>query len=203
VKAIHPGEIHDLVLNLTGADEVIVSAGAGLRFGERSKEAQGRSNARPARFIHVDVSDTTARLFAERQLAEEPGGLSGYRRFAHYNVWRSFSPPPQDVPLAVCDFRSVEAGDLLRADAMFDDPNRPGAPPIFSFEGVVLHYNPAHRWAYFSDMTRDGALVFKTFDSDPTQPSFVPHTGFDDPSCPPGAVPRASIEMRAIAYFRD
>jgi hypothetical protein len=29
----------------------------------------------------------------------------------------------------------------------------------------------------------------------------VPHVAFDDPSCPPDAAPRVSIEMRGIAYW--
>jgi hypothetical protein len=50
-------------------------------------------------------------------------------------------------------------------------------------------------------MTREEALVFKTNDSDPRQPHHVPHTAFNDPTCPVGVAPRASIEMRAIAYW--
>jgi hypothetical protein len=29
----------------------------------------------------------------------------------------------------------------------------------------------------------------------------VPHSAFDDPSCPPGAPPRESIDVRAFAFF--
>jgi hypothetical protein len=30
---------------------------------------------------------------------------------------------------------------------------------------------------------------------------FTPHTSFDDPTTPPGAPPRQSIEARALAFF--
>jgi hypothetical protein len=30
---------------------------------------------------------------------------------------------------------------------------------------------------------------------------FSPHSAFDDPSCPAGAAPRASIEIRAFAFW--
>ena len=43
-------------------------------------------------------------------------------RYAHYNVWRAFSGAPQDVPLALCDRRSVARDDLIVADAIFDPP---------------------------------------------------------------------------------
>ncbi len=120
-----------------------------------------------------------------------------YRRFCHYNVWRVISPPPQDVPLAVCDARTLSPEDLILADAVFDAVDA----PEWSFEGLVVGYSPRHRWSYFSDMTRDEALIFKTNDSDPTKAHHVPHSAFDDPSCPPGVEPRASIEMRACAYW--
>jgi len=50
-------------------------------------------------------------------------------------------------------------------------------------------------------MSADEVLVFKTHDSDHSQPKHVPHAAFNNPASPPGALPRASIEMRAIAYW--
>ena len=149
----------------------------------------------PARFIHVDISDVTAQRFAERAAPVDTG--RPIRRFAHYNVWRALSVPPQDVPLAVCDARTIGYADLVEADAVFDIPGS----PEWSFEGWVVRYNSAHRWSYFSCMRLDEVLVFKTNDSDPHEPHCVPHSAFDDPSCAAGAAPRASIEMRGIAFW--
>jgi hypothetical protein len=78
----------------------------------------------------------------------------------------------------------------------------PGKPE-WSFEGLVVRYNPKHRWSYFSDMTPGEVLVFKTNDSDSNHPHHVPHTAFNDPNCPEGVPPRTSIEMRAVAYWFD
>jgi hypothetical protein len=50
-------------------------------------------------------------------------------------------------------------------------------------------------------MTRDEAIIFKTNDSDPARAHHVPHSAFDDPSCPKGVPTRVSIEMRACAYW--
>lgn len=193
VSRIHIREIEELVRKLSGASQVVVTGSGILRFGERSADCGQYFNSYPARFIHVDISDPTARAFAAR--ARPHAGPA--HRFAHYNVWRAISEPPQDVPLAVCDARSVAAGDLVTADAVFDAKDA----PEWSFEGLVLRHNPAHRWRYFSAMTRDEALVFKTNDSDPREPHSVPHSAFDDPSCPDGVAPRASIEMRAVAFW--
>jgi len=197
VSRIHPQEIVHLVSQVSGADRVVVSSPGVLRFSEKSTESGRLDNSRPARFIHIDISDPTARVFAERSCPKDVN--KPVRRFAHYNVWRVLSPPPQDVPLAVCDARSISQEDLLEADAVFDVPGK----PEWSFEGLVVRYNPKHRWSYFSDMTRDEALVFKTNDSDPSQPHHVPHTAFNDPHCPEGVPPRASIEMRAVALWFD
>jgi hypothetical protein len=195
VAALHPQEIERLIRELSGAHAVAVNGTGVLRFGEKSPDCGRLDNSRPARFIHVDCSNATAAQFAERSRPKsDPRPV---RRFAHYNIWRSFSPPPQDVPLAVCDARSVDSGDLVPADAVFDVAGQ----PEWSFEGLVIRFNPNHRWLYFCNMTRDEVIVFKTHDSSPDAPSQVPHSAFDDPSCPPNVPPRASIEMRATAYW--
>jgi hypothetical protein len=195
VARLHSLEIERLLLQVTGADSVVITGPGVLRFGEGSKDAGKYSNSLPARFIHVDVSDATAEQFAQRSIPKHVG--RPLQRFAHYNLWRALSPPPQDIPLAVCDARSVALADLMCADAVFDVKGQ----PEWSFEGWVVRHNSRHRWSYFSDMTREEVLVFKTNDSDTAQPHCIPHTAFDDPSCPKGVAPRASIEMRGIAYW--
>ena len=95
------------------------------------------------------------------------GGARGtaIARFVHFNIWRAISKPPQDVPLAVCDARSVHGG---RSDCRRCRIRHAGQA------GMVLRRHrcgasPAHRWHWFPDMTRDEALVFKTNDSDLTR----------------------------------
>src|SRR5215472_7691403 len=193
VEAIHRAEIVVLVQQLSGADLVLVGSPGILRFSERAPQSGVLDNSRPARFAHVDVSDATAATFAHRAA---PSGRP-LARFVHYNVWRAISAPPQDVPLAVCDARTVSATDLIAADAIFDSPGK----PEWSFEGLVLGHAPVHRWCWFPDMHRDEALVFKTHDSDRSRAHCVPHVAFDHSACPAHAAPRASIEMRALALW--
>jgi hypothetical protein len=193
VDAIYRQETVDLIGGLSGADLVQVNSPGVLRFSEKSALSGKLDNSRPARFAHVDISDATAAAFAARA-APEGRRLA---RFVHYNIWRVISQPPQDVPLAVCDARSVTRTDLILADAIFNAPDR----PEWSFEGIVVAHHPAHRWHWFSDMTRDEALVFKTNDSDIERAHCVPHVAFDNPDAGPQVAPRASIEMRAIALW--
>lgn len=192
VARIHMREIEELVQAETGADFVHVGAPGLLRFSERSGRAGSLNNSMPARFAHIDISDGTAAQFAERG-----AGGRAYARCAHYNVWRALSPPPQDVPLALCDARSLADADLIAADAVFDEPGK----PEWSFEGLVVAHSAAHRWFTFPDLTAGEAILFKTNDSDSARAHHVPHVAFDLPDCPADAPPRVSIEMRATAWW--
>jgi len=194
VERVYKEEIRELLLAASGADHVIVTGTGILRFGERSQESGAHNNSQPARFVHIDVSDATAAMFYARS---RPDSGRRVRRSAQYNVWRVVSPPPQDVPLAVCDARSLSPDDLIAADAIFDSHDA----PEFSFEALLIRYNPRQRWAFFSNMRCDEALLFKTNDTDPGAAHNVPHGAFDDPNCPGDVPPRASIEMRGIAYW--
>ncbi len=115
-----------------------------------------------------------------------------YRRFAHYNVWRVLTAPPQNIPLAVCDAGSLRREDLIPAIAMFDF----AGVPARTTESFVLRFNRAHRWHYFRDTTPQEALIFVTHEGDPQRPHHVPRTAFDHPTCPVNAAPRSSIEIR-------
>jgi hypothetical protein len=143
--------------------------------------------------VHIDSSDETAQEFAR---AAAPDASRPTRRIAQHNIWRAISPPPQDVPLAVCDARSVDRQDLIPADAMFDKDGE----IRWSFEALLLKHSRTHRWSFFSDMTQDEALVFKRHDTDPHAPRYVPHSAFSDPRVN-ATTPRASVEIRTIAYW--
>ncbi len=190
---LHKREIEDLIADLTSADLAVVNSPGVLRFGEKSAESGKLNNSRPARFIHIDVNDETAAQFSG---GSAPPGAK-VKRVAQYNVWRALTPPPQDVPLTVCDARTLAPEDLIEADAIFDQEGQPD----WSFTALLVKASPRHRWVWFPDMTANEALVFVTNDSDPARPHHVPHSAFNNPLCPPDAAPRASIEMRAIAYW--
>ncbi len=192
VSRVHMREIEELVQAATGADFVHVGAPGLLRFSEKSGKAGTLNNSMPARFAHIDISDKTAADFGARG-----AGGRAFTRCAAYNVWRAISAPPQDVPLAFCDARSIAHDDLIEAEAVFDEAGK----PEWSFEGLVVAHNPAHRWFWFPDLTINEAVLFKTNDSDPARAHHVPHVAFDMPDCPADAVPRVSIEMRATAYW--
>lgn len=192
-------EIAALIQQLTGADEVRASPGAVARYVDRSNAALSSNTAPAARFVHTDYTDVSAREHFLPQFMPTNEALTRYRRIVVYQTWRALSGPPQDVPLAVADGRSLRREDLVSADTIL------GAEYTYaqSFEYTMCRFNPEHRWYYFSAMTPDEVLVFKGYDFDTSRPARLPHTAFDDPSAGPGAPPRASIEARAFAFFAN
>ncbi len=197
LQRIYTPEVERLICAVTGACAASVVATPFVRFAERSPLSGRLNNSVPARFVHIDYSDARARGIAEQFFLPANGGPRRMGRFAHYNVWRVLSQPPQDVPLAVCDARTVADADLVPALAVFDFP---GAPQRTA-ESLVVRHSSAHRWQYYRDMRPDEALIFVTKESDPQRPRQVPHSAFDDPTCPSEAGPRSSIEIRVVAYF--
>jgi hypothetical protein len=201
IARIYGPETERLLLELTHADKVVLSAPAVRRSAPGSSGPVRLTSCGPlyetrsVHFVHIDISNSTAALSAQRCRPKDHD--RPVRRFAHYNIWRALSPPPQDLPLALCDSRSVSPSDLVEADAMMDIPGKRES----SYVGLVVRYNSTHRWSHFPDMNRDEVLVFKAHDSGPAHPNQVPHTAFSDPTCPSGVAPRSSIELRAIAYW--
>jgi hypothetical protein len=51
-------------------------------------------------------------------------------------------------------------------------------------------------------MQASQALLLKTYDSETDgRARFMGHTAFEDPTTPPGAMKRESIEVRTMAFF--
>jgi hypothetical protein len=215
VERIYPGEVVETVKALTGASRVVPMGWMIRTSGDLSKHHQRevvgyahRGGVQPpAGEAHVDFTPQRAEVMA-RTLYEQsfPDG-KGYSRFIASSLWRAFSDPPQDCPLAVCDARSVgpEEGvpnSLHIVDRLPDEKTMLGELPGESdaITAAIFHYNPKHRWWYFSNMTRDEVLLVKFHDSDRARALRCPHTAFRDPSFP-DAKPRASIELRTVAFF--
>ena len=194
VAKVHRGEIAELLKRLTGCDEVVMTPFGILRFSEKSGENAAHDNSHPARFVHVDMAKEDA---AKARAKTAPEGKA-IARSAQYNVWRSLAGGTLDVPLGLCDFASIEEGDLLDCQAIFDPLD---GSPEWGFANYLLAENPAHKWFYYSDMRPDEAIVFKTSESDPERAQLMPHGAFDNPLAGPDAPPRVSLEMRGTCYW--
>ena len=190
-------EVADLIKTLSGATETRPSPGPLARYTRREDAARSAGTAPAARFVHTDYTDISARDYFLPQLMDPDEALRRYSRITVYQTWRALSGSPQDVPLTVADGRSVRLEDMVTADTVLgEDYARNQA-----FEFSVCRHNPDHRWCYYSNMRPDEVLVFKGYDFNPNSPARLFHTAFDDPSAPPDAPPRASVEARVFAFF--
>ncbi|WP_420383873.1 CmcJ/NvfI family oxidoreductase [Novosphingobium sp.] len=198
----YPAEVIAIAKRLTGADLVIPMGGQ-----LRSPVISGPGFQPPAAEAHVDFNTRSAQKIARALYDRTQPGAPGYDRFIAFSLWRTFSPPPQDWPLALCDFRSVGDEDAV-ANVKVDVDEIPTGDALFApIEGedemtaaTIFHHNPAHRWWYFPDMTADEVILIKFHDSDHDRAWRAPHTAFHDTSRP-DTVTRESYEFRAIAYF--
>jgi hypothetical protein len=190
LESVYYPEVAALIKSLSGAKRVQVFDHT-LRSGDEA-EREAKLIREPVLSAHNDYTEWSGPNRVRELLPEEADFLLK-SRFAIIQVWRAINQPIRSNPLAVADAKSIAPEDLLVAERRY--PHRVG-------QTYRLKYSPRHRWFYFPEMRRDEALVFKVFDSEKDgRARFTPHTSFDDPSTPPGAPPRQSIEARALVFF--
>jgi hypothetical protein len=197
----YAAEVAGLVKQATGADEV-VSVGWVLRT---SAEQIPDGVQPPAPDVHVDVHPGRADA---RMKGASPRPGQPYKRAIVTSLWRAISSPPQDTPLALLDYRSVDDSEgvpnlLIFTQALPDPDDVPDIDdPDSHPAGSVFEHRPGHRWWYFPEMSPDEVLLFKLHDSDHSVAWRAPHTAFHDSGAAArGARPRESVEFRTIAYF--
>ncbi|MBC2651189.1 hypothetical protein H7F50_03205 [Novosphingobium flavum] len=198
----YAAQVGEVVRGLTGADLVVPMGGMVRTSGQTSDQMQP-----PAAEAHVDFTKRSAQKVAERMYRQARPGGDGYDRFICFSLWRALSPPPQDMPLALCEGRSVRDDEgtpntkidvdvIPTGDALFAPI--PGEEDMIA--ATIFHHSPDHRWWYYPDMTGDEVLLIKFNDSDHSRTWRCPHTAFVDRSRP-DSVERRSIEFRGVAFF--
>jgi hypothetical protein len=198
VARVYAPEVRALLQEVTGCSATLVSSPGLVRVSRRAA-VRPAGATHTGNFAHADYSHRSGEFWLRRTLPPEEAEARLKSRYGIFNIWRTFSPPPQDVPLALCDARSVVPADIQNCTLTL---GRPGMEPV-TWENTAYKHSPAHRWFYWSDMTRDEAFIFRSFDSDPRSGEHVPHTAFEDLTCPESAVPRASLEIRVFAFWDD
>lgn len=202
LDTLYASEVERIAMELTGADFIVP-----MGYEIRSSMADGISVQLPASRAHIDYDTPTAHQIAQRRYRRKMPNGAGYERFILFSVWRCFSPPPQDWPLALCDFESARTAVEIRS-VKIDVPRLPqNHERYLPIEGeermgasALLTFDPGHRWWWYPDMTRDEAIFIKFHDSDHSRAWRVPHAAFHDLTHP-NAVRRESIEFRGCAIF--
>ena len=198
VLRVYPGEAGELLRSLTGCAATAVLNTPVVRV-------SGRVGERPAGttftgdFVHADFSAAAAEYMLRRNLPPAEAEARLRNRYAVFNIWRAFSGPPQDVPLALCDTRTIAPADKQYCSITM----RSATGELMSWENITYLHSERHRWCYCSDMRRDEAYVFRGFDSDSARGEQVPHSAFVNEGCPASAPPRASVEIRMFAFYQE
>ncbi len=190
IRRVYYAEMEALVKAESGAKRVVVfdhtlrTADDELREKQKIREVVRR--------VHNDYTEWSGPQRVRDLLPDEADELLR-RRFAIVQVWRPIRHPVETFPLAICDARSLTPDNLVISERRY--PNRVG-------QTYAITYNPNHKWYWFPRMRREEALVFKVYDSlKDGRARWTAHTAFEDPTSPPNARPRESIEIRTLAFF--
>lgn len=183
-------EAEKLVQRVSGASRVVIFDHT-IRSGDR-EQREKRHLREPVHRVHNDYTEWSGPQRVRDILPDEASDLL-QQRCAVIQIWRPIGSLIEADPLAICEAQTLSPDDLIASERRY--PNRVG-------ETYQVSYNPEHRWYYFPRMTRDEALVFKVYDSEKDgRARFTAHTSFSDPTSPPDASPRESIEIRTLAFF--
>jgi len=190
VRRTYYREMEALVKAESGASRVVVFDHTLRTADDEMREAKKIREV--VRRVHNDYTEWSGPQRVRDLLPQEADELLR-RRFAIVQVWRPIRHPVETFPLGICDARSLSPDDLVISERRY--PNRVG-------QTYAITYNPKHRWFWFPRMRRDEALVFKVYDSlKDGRARWTAHTAFEDPTSPPNARPRESIEIRTLAFF--
>lgn len=201
IATIYLEEVRALVKRVVGTDQVFMQSNWVLRAETKEhfavKSAAGGKvavNMRTGGFVHVDYDAASAEMWALRACSAEGVDKRPKGRLVVLTAWRAISPPPQDKPLALIDRRTVDPKGLILEQIV---------APNVSWYGYQIAANPAQRFCWWSNMTRDEVILFVQHEDGFAGFSAAPHTAFHDPTCPEDTPPRHSIEVRAYAFLRD
>lgn len=192
VKAAFYPQVIDFVKANTGAKRVVIFDHTLRKRLPADLKAQTTTNRPAVLLVHSDYTPASGPQRVRDVLgAEAEALLAG--RVAFYNVWKSLYDVVEELPLALIDARTQEQDDFLRMELKYRE--RTG-------EIFVMRHSDKHRWVYFPRMRADQALLLKTYDSETDgRARFVGHSAFEDPTSPPNAKQRESIEVRTMAFF--
>ncbi|KAJ4372915.1 hypothetical protein N0V83_003206 [Neocucurbitaria cava] len=184
IKSVYYPEVEKLLLdNVQGAKRVLL-------FDHTIRRPTGNRN--PVTRVHIDQTPYSAAERVKLHLPDEAEELL-QGRYRIINVWRPLNGPVMAFPLAVADSQTVQDGDLIPIEHRYPDRNG---------QTASVQYNPKQKWYYWSGMKNEDRLLLKCFDSDESVGRWgrVPHTAFENPNTPEGAVGRESIEVRALVF---
>ncbi len=190
IRRVYYPEMVELIKAESGAKRVVVFDHTLRTADDEIRELKQLREV--VRRVHNDYTEWSAPQRVRDILPDEAEDLL-QRRFAIIQAWRPIRYPVETYPLAMADARTLSPTDMIISERRA--PGRIG-------QTYAIKYNPAHKWFWFPRMRREEAYVFKVFDSiKDGRARWTAHTAFEDPTSPPHARPRESIEIRTMAFF--
>jgi hypothetical protein len=190
VRRVYYPEMEALIKQEAGAKRVVVFDHTLRTQDDTVRETRQIRDV--VRRVHNDYTEFSAAKRVRDLMGDEAEELLK-GRFAIVQCWRPIRLPVESWPLAICDSQTLDPKNMVVTERRYQD--RIG-------QTMAITWDPNHRWYWFPQMRRDEALVFKVFDSMTDGRSrWTAHTAFDDPSSPPNARFRESIEIRTLAFF--
>ncbi|HEV7995739.1 MAG TPA: CmcJ/NvfI family oxidoreductase [Stellaceae bacterium] len=189
IGSVYYPECERVMKEATGAARVVAFDHIVRNAGRSEK---GSAIKIPAKRVHNDYTAWSSPQRVRDLMGDEAEELLKHR-YAIINLWRPISGPVLESPLTLCDAQSLSEENLIASDLKY--PDRTG-------ETYSITYNPKQRYYYFPKMQSDEVVLIRCFDSAAQGAArFSAHTGFDDPTSPPDAPPRESLEVRMLVFY--
>jgi glutathione S-transferase len=187
-------QVVEFLKKTTGANRVLVfdhTIRTKANDAKKLTQETSTSQRAPVMLVHCDYTAESGPVRVKQLLPEEAAALLE-KRVAFINVWKPVHNVVEERPLCMADVESTPDSDFFKLHLRYRD--RDG-------ENYVMKHNAKHKWWYFPKMTPEQVILLKTYDSDQSRARFVGHSAFNDPSSPPDAKTRESVEIRTIAFF--
>ena len=213
INNVYCAEIAAIAKKMTGCDYTLLN-----RYFRRSTDltkvsktgAASVSNniLPPLNTIHSDFTDDYGTWLQQHYQSNKPEirqdldnanltskQVANAKRIVVMQFWRNLGPPTMDMPLALCDARTIEPGQ----PKIIDIKNHPSG-------GIIKFIAPEGKksqlWYAYPDLSCDEVIAIRTFDSALVgQAYWPPHTAFADPMVERGQPYRSSLELRVNCLF--
>jgi hypothetical protein len=192
VREIYYPEIEKLLLEVTGAEKVLVFDHT-IRIGDPEKRERLKVRD-PVRAAHNDLTDQSGPQRVIDLLPPDEAEMRLKRRFTSINVWRPLTGPVKTDQIAICSWDSIGPDDMIYSERVYKD--RVGSI-------LNMSYNPNQRWVYFPEMEREELILLKCYDSERDgRARWTGHAAFEPPEGHDPSLPaRESIEIRTLLFY--
>lgn len=192
IKSTYYPEVESLLLShVHGANRIVI-----FDHTIRAPPTHPSAKRTAVNKTHIDQTASATIERVRLHLGDEAESLLKHR-YRIINVWRPLNGPVVSSPLAFASSHTVRDEDLVPVEHRY--PHRTG-------HTASVKYNEGQKWNYLSGMRNDERILLECFDSyglrdgSGVKGGRVPHSAFDDPRTPEGAVGRESIEVRCLVF---